>query len=154
MARAMASLRSTSRSPTRCSTSPRTGAGALDHCANPRWADATARATSSGPERGQQPMTSSRSAGLRFSTYAPVAGATHWPPTQSLKLSALRRQRGVAAPSRRHGGERRLFGGRLPAAQRRVRVGELLEQTVYLGHLFVPIPLLVAWRHYASRASL
>src|SRR2546423_14160394 len=103
MARAMASLRSTSRSPTRCNTSPRTGAGVLDQSANPRWADATARATSSGPERGKQPMASSRSAGLRFSKYAPVAGATHWPPMKFLKFSVMGGVRGRGSGVRGQG---------------------------------------------------
>src|SRR6266513_1187581 len=89
MARAIRSLRCTSKSPTRCSTSPRIGAGVLDHWANPRWADATARVTSSGPDRGKQPITSSHSAGLRFSKYAPVRGATHSPAMKFLKFSGM-----------------------------------------------------------------
>src|SRR2546430_1383788 len=52
----------------------------------------SARATSSGPERGKQPMTSFQSAGLRFSKYAPVVGATHSPAMKFLKLSAISRQ--------------------------------------------------------------
>src|SRR5690242_8497223 len=89
MARATSSLRWTSKSPTRCSTSPRIGAGVLDHWANPRLADAMARVTSSGPERGKQPITSSQSAGLRFSKYAPVRGATHSPAMKFLKFSGM-----------------------------------------------------------------
>src|SRR3989441_770624 len=89
MARAITSLRCTSRSPTRCSTSPRIGAGVRLQVAKPRWADATARATSSGPERGKQPITSSQSAGLRFSKYAPVVGATQSPAMKFLKFSGI-----------------------------------------------------------------
>src|SRR5216117_3810891 len=92
MARAISSLCWTSRSPTRCNTSPRIGAGVLYHWAKPRCAAATARATSSGPERGKQPITSFQSAGLRFSKYAPVVGATHSPAMKFLKLSAISRQ--------------------------------------------------------------
>src|SRR5204863_3632957 len=65
--------------PTRCNTWPRIGAGVLDHCAKPRLADAMARFRSSAPERGNTPMTSFQSAGLRFSKYSPVAGTTQSP---------------------------------------------------------------------------
>src|SRR2546422_8344615 len=121
MARAIASLRWTSRSPTRCSTSPRIGAGVLDHWANPRLADATARATSSGPERGKQPITSSQSAGLRFSKYAPVRGATHSPAMKFLKFSGMsvlgvRCEVGVSARQRHVGTQPQ--GGRLVADAR------------------------------------
>src|SRR5437763_15428915 len=102
MARAISSLRWTSRTPTRCSTSPRIGAGVLDHCANPRWADATARVTSSGPERGKQPITSSESAGLRFSKYAPVRGATHSPAMKFLKFSGMLGVRSWVSARQRH----------------------------------------------------
>src|SRR5438034_9491502 len=88
----MASLRSTSNWPTCCSTWPRTGAGVLDHLAKPCFAAATARLRSSGPDRGNRPITSFQSAGLRFSKYAPVDGATHSPAMKFLKLSAISRQ--------------------------------------------------------------
>src|SRR5690242_7565073 len=92
IASAICSFRCTSRSPTRWSTSPRSGAGVLDHCAKPRLADSTARATSSGPDRGKQPMTSFQSAGLRFSKYAPVRGPTHSPAMKFLKFSGMGNQ--------------------------------------------------------------
>src|SRR6266850_5107990 len=89
IARAIASLRSTSRSPTRCSTCPRIGAGVLDHWAKPRLADSIAFSMSAGPERGNRPITSFQSAGLRFSKYSPVEGATHSPAMKFLKVSAI-----------------------------------------------------------------
>src|SRR6266446_2335556 len=75
--------------PTRCSTCPRIGAGVLDHCAKPRLADAIARFTSSGPERGKRPMTSFQSAGLRLSKYSPVEGTTQSPAMKFLKSMAF-----------------------------------------------------------------
>src|SRR5207237_7751983 len=70
-------------------TRPRIGAGVLDHCANPRLADATARSRSSAPERGNRPITSFQSAGLRFSKWSPVAGATHSPAMKFLNVSVI-----------------------------------------------------------------
>src|SRR6266850_74273 len=89
IARAIASFRSTSSSPTRCSTWPRTGAGVLDHWAKPRLADSIAFSMSAGPERGNRPITSFQSAGLRFSKYSPVEGATHSPAMKFLKVSGM-----------------------------------------------------------------
>src|SRR6266850_2180279 len=89
MALAISSLRSTSSSPTRNSTWPRIGAGVFDHWAKPRFAEATARLRSSGPDRGNRPMTSFQSAGLRFSKYSPVEGATHSPAMKFLNCSVM-----------------------------------------------------------------
>src|SRR5207247_950430 len=101
---------------------------------------ATARATSSGPERGKQPMTSFQSAGLRFSKYAPVVGTTHSPAMKFLKLSAISRQPSARGwgwdigtqPQRRRVGTdarqdlaRRLAAGRSP--RRRGRAWDRLS---------------------------
>src|SRR6266550_4819706 len=76
---------------------PRTGAYFENR--NPADSDAVIGCfTSSGPERGKQPITSSESAGLRFSKYAPVRGATHSPAMKFLKFSGMSaRQRHVRA---------------------------------------------------------
>src|SRR6267143_595572 len=89
IARAIASFRWTSSSPTRCSTWPRIGAGVLDHRTKPRRADSIAFSMSAGPERGNRPITSFQSAGLRFSKYSPVEGATHSPAMKFLKVSGM-----------------------------------------------------------------
>src|SRR2546426_842385 len=89
IARAICSLRSTSSWPTRCSTWPRTGAGVFDQRANPRCAEAIARCMSVGVERGNNPIRSFWSAGLRFSKYSPLVGAAHSPAMKFLKCSGI-----------------------------------------------------------------
>ncbi len=79
MASAISRFRAAMRSPTFRSTSPRCGAGTFRHASKPRLADSTAFSTSSAPEAGNRPRTSSHRAGLRFSPYSPVVGATHSP---------------------------------------------------------------------------
>src|SRR5688572_17083897 len=79
IAREISSLRVARISPARRITSPRNGAGVRRQTSNPRFADSTARSRSSAFDRGQDPITSFGSAGLRFSKYSPLAGATHSP---------------------------------------------------------------------------
>ncbi len=79
IASAISRFRAVMRSPTLRSASPRCGAGTFRHAANPRFADSTAFSTSSGPDDGKRPSTSSHRAGLRFSLYSPVEGSTHSP---------------------------------------------------------------------------
>jgi hypothetical protein len=67
MRSAISSFRFTMMSPTRRSTSPRAGAGVLRHVSKPRFAEATARTTSSRPDFGKRPTTSETSAGLTLS---------------------------------------------------------------------------------------
>ena len=59
--------------------SPRLGAGTRRHSSNASFAAATARSTSSAPERGKVPI-SSPSAGLVDSNVSPEAASTHSPP--------------------------------------------------------------------------
>jgi hypothetical protein len=89
IASAMSAFLAVSRSPTRRSTSPRTGAGVRDQVRNPSRAERTAASTSSAPESGKQPIRSVVSAGLRFSKYRPVLGATHLPAMKLRKFVAM-----------------------------------------------------------------
>src|SRR2546422_977057 len=163
----MSFLRSTSSWPTRCRTWPRMGAGVLDHCAKPRLAEAIARFKSSGPERGNRPITSFQSAGLRFSKYSPVEGTTQSPAMKFLKSMAFtvrdrrmergsyRRRAGMGRPRPRHSRDpnpRRDRYRRHAAAERRIRLGQFREQLVHLSHLAIPIALfgILVFRHYAA----
>ena len=65
--------------------SPRFGAGTSRHSANASFATATARSTSSAPERGKTPIVSPV-AGLVLSKVSPEAASTHSPPMKFLKV--------------------------------------------------------------------
>ena len=68
--------------------SPRFGAGTSRQSANASLATATARSTSSAPERGNTPMVSPF-AGLVLSKVSPEAASTHSPPMKFLKVSVV-----------------------------------------------------------------
>src|ERR1043165_8641422 len=116
IARETSALRSTSSCPTRCNTCPRIGAGVFDHCANPRFAAAIARGRSAAPERENSPIGSCQSAGLRFSKYSPVDGATQSPAMKFLNRGAV--MISLCGTKEGHGGLSVNPGQELPTGER------------------------------------
>src|SRR5215213_740138 len=96
---ARSSLCSAIRFAKRYRTSARFGAGTSRHVSNAVLADATARSTSSGVDRGNSPRTSPV-AGTIDSNVSPPAASTHSPPTKFLKCFVPRIAMGTSVVRR------------------------------------------------------